>query len=68
MTRASSASAEFALEFPPTVDWNIPIYAKADGLVSYGANNFELLKQVGYSNIRTNPASPKQLARQAWLP
>jgi putative ABC transport system substrate-binding protein len=43
----ASVIAELALEFRLPSIGLFPIYAKAGGLVSYGPDNFELLKQVG---------------------
>jgi putative tryptophan/tyrosine transport system substrate-binding protein len=43
----ASVIAELALEFRVPSIGLFPIYAKVGGLVSYGPNNFELLKQVG---------------------
>ncbi len=43
----ASVIAELALEFRLPSIGLFPLYAKAGGLVSYGPNNFDLLKQAG---------------------
>jgi putative ABC transport system substrate-binding protein len=43
----ASLIAELALEFRLPSIGLFPLYARAGGLVSYGPNNFELLKQAG---------------------
>jgi len=43
----AAAIAQFALEFRMPSVGLFPIYAKVGGLISYGPNNFELIKQAG---------------------
>ena len=43
----AAAIAELSREFRLPSIWLFPIYAKVGGLISYGPNNFDLIKQAG---------------------